>query len=210
MRHVSLLLALLFAAGCCNRCKDETSTRYHDDGRAKPVAALPAMIDTTSFDVPWSISDELTSTIVQMISKTGRIFIQSQDDFAIASNPFSGDLSWMKREFPNHEFAVFLELVEHDLIPSSKVASEQDVSNNLRMGVRLRVVDLRPTLPKIVLQELIRESYYIPKTLFPIDYNVITWGSEDYKTSPMGIAHLQISQEVAARVSEYILLAKSR
>ena len=110
MRCFSLLL-LLFAAGCCNRCKEITTTRYHEDGRAKPVAAVPLMIDTTSFDAAWSLSEELTEAVVQLVAKTGKIFVQLQDDCAIANNPFGNDLAWMKSEFQNQEFAVFLELV---------------------------------------------------------------------------------------------------
>jgi hypothetical protein len=210
MRYLSILFVAVFAVGCCSRCKDQSSTRYHEDGRAKPVTAMPAIIDTTSFDVPWSISEELTSTIAQMISKGGQIIIQSQDDFAIASNPFGGDLSWMKREFQNQEFAVFLELVEHEFAPSSNNPSDREYANNLKMGIRVRVIDLRGSDPKIVLQEMIRDSYYIPKTYFPVDYNTVTWGTDDYTDSPMGTAHAKIAQEVALRVSEYILLAKSR
>ena len=210
MRYLPIFLLTLLVAGCCNRYKNDTATRYHEDGRAKPVAAMPAMIDTTSFDLPWSISEELTSSIVQMVGKGGQIYIQSQDDFAIAANPFTGDLSWMKREFLNQEFAVFLELAEHELVPSSKTGSDIGISNNLNMGVRVRVIDLRGAEPKVVLQEMVRESYYIPKTLFPVDYDTVSWGTEDYKKTPMGVAHHQIAQEVAARISEYILLAKSR
>jgi hypothetical protein len=210
MRYLPIYLLTLFAAGCCSRCKNDTATRYHEDGRMKPIVAMPAMIDTTSFDVPWSISDELTSQIVQLISKKGQIFIQSRDDFAIASNPFIGDLSWMRQEFENQEFAVFLELAEHELVPVEKGAAGLDTSNNLNIGIRVRVLDLRGASPKVVLQEMVRESYYIPKTLFPVDYNSVTWGSSDYQKSSMGIAHAQIAQEVASRVSEYILLAKSR
>ncbi len=210
MRSFSLCLLTLIAAGCCSRCKDETATRYHEDGRAKPVAALPAMIDTTSFDVPWSVSEELTSAIGQIISKGGKIFVQSQDDFAIASNPFSGDLSWMKREFQNQEFAVFLELAEHEWISSMEEAADFDAANTLSMGVRVRVIDLRGNQPKIVLQEMIRDSYYLPKTLLPVDYDAISWGTEEYKNTPLGIAHRQLAQQIAGRVSEYILLAKSR
>jgi len=209
MRFLPFLLLVLFAAGCCSRCKDTTSSRYHDDGMAKPVAALPLMIDTTSFDAPWSIAEEITSTVAKTISKAGRIFIQSQDDFAICSNPFTGDLSWMKREFQNQEFAIFLELAEHDLVPS-KPNAEREVSNQLNLGVRVRVVDLRPAEPKVVLQELVRDSYFIPKTLFPVDYDVVTWGTEEYGKTPMGIAHARIASEISVRVSEYILLAKSR
>jgi hypothetical protein len=210
MRYLPIYLLTILAAGCCSRCKNETATRYHEDGMAKPVVALPAMIDTTSFDVPWSISDELTSQIVQLISKTGKIFIQSQDDFAIASNPFTGDLSWVQREFSTQEFAVFLELAEHEITPVTKGAVGLETSNNLNIGVRIRVLDLRGAEPKVVLQEMVRESYYIPKTLLPVDYSTVTWGSAEYPKSSMGIAHAEIAREVAARVSEYILLAKSR
>jgi hypothetical protein len=207
MRYLPFLFAAAFATSCCNRCNDTSMTRYHEDGRAKPVAAMPAIIDTSSFDAPWSISEEMTSTIVKMISRSGKIFLQSQDDFAIASNPFTnGDFSWMKREFQNQEFAVFLELVEHEFTPSRNSPN----SNNLKIGVRVRVIDLRGSNPKIVLQEMISESYFIPKTLIPVDYNIVTWGTEDYENSPMRMAHTQIAQEVASRISEYILLAKSR
>lgn len=210
MRILPIFLATMLAAGCYNRCNDEILTRYHNDGRAKPLTALPAMIDTTSYDSPWSISDEMTSMIAKIIAKGGNIFIQSQEDFAIASNPFCGDLSWMKREFQNQEFAVFLELVEHELVPSSKQSKDNESSHYLKMGIRVRVIDLRPSQPKVVLQEIVRDSYYIPKTLLPVDYNIVAWGTDEYKNSPMGTAHARIAQEVAARVSEYILLAKSR
>ena len=78
------------------------------------------------------------------------------------------------------------------------------------MGVRLRILDLRGSEPKIVLQEKIYDSYYIPKTLFPTDYNTVSWGTEEYKNSPLGIAHTRLIKEITTRVSEYILLAKSR
>ena len=188
------------------------TTRYHEDGRAKPIAAIPPMIDTTSFDAPWSIAEELTASIARSITSEGKIYIKKQDEFAVAENPFTNDLSWMPGEFQNQEFAVFLELVEHELAPASKSKhlSAQETSNNLNMGIRVRVIDLRGNEPKIVLQEMVRSSYYIPKSLFPADYNATPWGSEEYSKTPMGIAHAQITQEMASRISDYILLAKSR
>ena len=57
---------------------------------------------------------------------------------------------------------------------------------------------------------MIKESYFIPKTLIPTDYNTAVWGTDEFRNSPMGIAHAQLAQEIAARVSDYILLAKSR
>ena len=139
-----------------------------------------------------------------------RVDLHSQEDSSLSANPFACDLAWIKSEFPDHEFAVFLELAEHDFVPPVKNHSSGEVPNNLSMGIRIRVVDLRGASPKIVLQEIVRDAYYIPRTLLPTDYSSVTWGTEEYRKSPMGIAHAQIAREVAARISEYILLAKSR
>lgn len=199
----------LLAVGC-NRTNDYM-TRYHEDGRAKPVAAIASMIDTASFDVPWSISEELTSMISSQIRQAGKIYVVTKEDDAFADNPFGADLSWVKREFPDQEFAVFFELVEHEMAPASKKKdSPQENSTNLNMAVRLRVVDARGATPKIVLQEIVRETYFIPKTLVPEDYNTLTWGNPTFARTPMGIAHAQLARELSTRISDYILLAKSR
>lgn len=189
-------------------------TRYHEDGRQKPAVAIASMIDTTSFEVPWSLSEELTSMVVKRIADTKTIFVQSIDEFSSTKNPFSQDLSWMKNEFSGQEFLVFMELVQHDLVPTTRPKKKEpagpETANNLNMAVRIRVIDLRGAAPKIVLQEMVKESYYIPRSLLPTDYRRTTWGSDDYRSSPMGIAHSQLAQEISARLSDYILLAKSR
>ncbi len=211
MRPVSLLVLSVFAIGCTR--SSDLMTRYHEDGRAKPVAFIAPMIDTASFDAPWSISEELTSMIVSQIGGTGKIYIVSKEDDSFGETPFGQDLSWVKKEFPSEEFAVFLELVEHELSPASKGKknlSPHEVSFNLNMAVRLRVIDTRGQTPKIVLQEIVKDSYFIPKTLTPTDYVTACWGSAEFHKTPMGIAHSQITKEIASRVSDYILLAKSR
>ena len=211
MRYLPTLMLAILAVGCTRT--GDFITRYHEDGRAKPIAAIAAMIDTASFEAPWSISEELTSMIVAQIGQSGKIYVVSKEDESFAENPFHQDLSWMKREFPNQEFAVFLELVEHEIVPASKAKKDlpsQEVSSNLNMSVRLRVIDVRGQSPKIVLQEIVKDSYFIPKTLLPTDYNRVTWGTAEFSKTPMGIAHAELVREVATRVSDYILLAKSR
>jgi len=188
-------------------------TRFHEDGRAKPMVAVASMIDTTSFEIPWSLSEELTSNIVNKLAQTRAIFVQSIDDFSPTNNPFSQDLSWVRDEFPQHEFVVFMELVRHHFVVGDKAKkkpSELEVPNNLDMAVRLRVVDLRGHKPKIVLQEMVKESYYVPRSLLPTNYQKATWGTEEYRNSPMNIAHMQLVDEISLRLNDYILLAKSR
>lgn len=210
MRYLPLLMLSLLCVGCTRT--NDYMTRYHEDGRAKPVAAIASMIDTASFEVPWSISEELTSMISSQIRQSGKIYVVAKEDEAFAENPFGFDLSWVKREFPDQEFAVFFELVEHEIIPvaKSKKDAPQEISSNLNMAVRLRVIDIRGQNPKIVLQEIVRDTYFIPKTLIPDDYNMVSWGNPAFARTPMGIAHAQIARELATRISDYILLAKSR
>lgn len=210
MRYIpSILIAL--AAVSCNRSQNDEMSRFHEDGRAKPSVAIASMLDSTSFDVTWSLSEEITQGVMNGIAQSGQIYVHSQQESPFTENPFGSDLSWMKREFQGEEFVAFLELVEHEFSPVvTKGVSLQEASSNLNMAIRLRVVDLRPANPKVVLQEMIRDTYFVPKTLIPTDYSVDTWGTEGYRKSPVGIAHAQLIQEVSSRITDYILLAKSR
>jgi hypothetical protein len=213
MRLLSLSLLLVLATASCSRSNKDEMTRYHEDGRAKPVVAVASMIDTTSFDANWSLSDELTTMVMDRIGQTGQIFVKASEEMPFTENPFSSNLDWMKREFHSQEFVVFLELVEHECVAavkSKKNLPPQEVSTNLNMAVRVRVVDLRGMTPKIVLQEMVRDTYFIPKSLFPTDYTQVVWGTDEYRKSPMGIAHAGLVQEISSRVLDYILLAKSR
>jgi hypothetical protein len=213
--RIATALALGLIAASCNHSGIEL-TRYHEDGRAKPVVAVASMIDTTSFDMPWSISEELTNMITRQIAQSKTIYVNLKDDFSFSENPFGADLSWVKREFPNQEFVVFLELVEHEAVPAvegkkvPKNVSPCEFSTNLKMAVRVRVVDARPSSPKVVLQEIVRDTYFIPKSILPTDYSQVVWGTPEYVNSPMGIAHRQLTDQIVSRVSDYILLAKSR
>jgi hypothetical protein len=209
MRSIPAIFFAL-AAMSCSRNQDEMS-RFHEDGRAKPSVAVASLLDTTSFDASWSLSEELTQGVMNLVAGTGEIFVHSQEESPFTENPFGTNLSWMKREFQGEEFVAFLELVEHEFVPvKTKGISAQEASSNLNMGVRLRVVDLRQETPKIVLQEMIRDSYFVPKTLIPVDYSVEVWGTENFKKTPMGIAHAGLVKEIASRITDYILLAKSR
>ncbi len=211
MRYLSAIIVSLLAVGC-NQSTDFI-TRYHEDGRAKPEIAITSMIDTTSFELPWSLSEEFTSSLVQQVGVGGKLYVVATEDDVFTENPFGQDLNWIKREYADHEFVAFLELVEHEIAPTSKVRKDptsQQFSTNLNMAIRLRIVDVRGQTPVIVLQEMVKDSYFIPKTLMPTDYATAVWGTSEYQKSPIGIAHKQIIQEVASRIKEYVLLAKSR
>ena len=212
--YLCLCVALLFT-GCKTENKSDY-TRFHEDGRAKPVVAVANVIDSSNFDVNWSLSDEFTKLVLNRVSYQGKLFIPEycQSDLASNEDPFGQDLSWVKNHFPDVDFVVFLELIQHENIPASEKQSSsfsfyQDTSTYLNMTFRVRVLDIRENA-KIVLQEMIKDSYYISKNMIPTDYKVTTWGTDAYTTSPLGMAHAQIVKEIVERTQSYILLAKSK
>ena len=195
IRIFFILLTTLFLAGCHNKSNDLQATRFHDDGRAKPVVSIVPIMDSSSYEIPWSISDEFTFLVKDRLFKQGDLYLQSTEDFHLSNedNPFGSNISWVKKTFNPTEFVVFLELIEHEDLPlirtvkdPSKLSDIKKAASNLNVAMRLRIFDIRGDSPKIILQEMIKDSYYISNYIEKTDYNITQWGTEEYNTSPMG------------------------
>lgn len=218
IRNFFILVATLLLASCHNSNKDQQTTRYHDDGRAKPMVTIVPMMDSSSYEIPWSISEEFTSSVKDRLLKQGDLYLQNNETFHLSNddNPFGSNIHWIKKAFNSTEFVVFLELVEHEDVPllktvknPSKISEAKKSAVNLNIAMRLRIIDIRGDSPKIVLQEMIKDSYYISNYMERTDYNITHWGTDEYKTSPMGMAHAQFSKRIIERVNDYIMLSKS-
>lgn len=210
IRNLLFFLTILIAFGCKN---DMQTSRYYDDGRAKPVVYIPTIIDSSSFDFPWSLSEEFTSIITQKVIHKGTLHIptEPQGTFSIQDNPFGSDLSWVKKIYDPCQFVVFIELFEHDEVPIKDTENTLgNYASNVNMGARIRIVDIRGTHPKIVLQEAFEDSYYISKNLLKTNYNITIWGTDEYKSSPLSMAHNQFAKTITERINDYIMLAKNR
>ena len=210
-----LLITVLMLTGCKNENTEEEALRYHDDGRCKPVTEIVPVIETAFASLPWSLSEEFTSLLKSKINN--RIFVEgSQNGYLLTDNdPFSTNIDWIKNRSGNAEFTVFVELVEYENVPiisknHSKIPDSRKDAVTLNIGARIRIIDVRKSKPVIVLQEMIKDSYYMPNTIDNPDYNVVCFGTEEYKTSPLAIAHAQFIKQIATRVNDYILLAKER
>jgi hypothetical protein len=209
---------LIVAASLCLLCSCQHTTspeftKFYEDGRAKPVVAIAPIIDTSSFDMSWSLSEELQDMLVDHLAKKGTIYIPEQSNVSLHSseNPFGSDLSWVKREFAPNEFVVFLEVIQHEHVPARAVTDPlETASTNLNIAARVRIVDIRSGHPKIVLQELIKDSYFFPKNILPVDYSLVSYGTEDFLLTPIGVAHGKFAKLLVERLNDYILLAKSR
>ncbi len=208
-KYFALAIFTLFLFSSCsnNQSDNNNVSRFYDDGRARPVVAVSTVIDSTTYDLPWSLSEEFTYLIKNQLANNKNLFLSStevmDENLTNADNPFDINISWMKDRFNNSEFLVFLELLNHNELKKANIS-------NLEMSMRLRIVDVRGKEPKIVLQECINDNYYIAKGSIKEDYQNTIWGSAEYANSRMGLAHKQLAKEISNRISDYIALSKSR
>lgn len=219
MSRIAIAICLaVFAAGC--EFPEDSASRQaliHEEN-SKPVVALVPLIDSSMSELPWDLSDELTKAIQERLQIKEKLhLIQEQQVRSLTkkltpqNQPFATDLDWVKFFFPHEEFVVFVELIEHEEIPvaSQKVSSPKDSAYDLNMTARIRVVDIRNDQPRIVLQELVHDTHFIPKRFSRYNYDQVVWGGENYHLSPLGIAHGALSKEIAKRIEDYILLANN-
>lgn len=210
-----LTLSTLALLVSCQNSMNQSVTKYYEDGRARPTVAFVPVVDSTSFDHPWSLSEEFSTLITNCINKRKTLYLPQELDtsfeFSYDQNLFDTDLTWMKKEFSKHEFVILVEFLKHEKVPLMKRdVPLYELSSNLEMCVRVRIVDLRKEKPQIILQEKLSDSYFFSKNLLPIDYQQVTWGTDGYESTPLANAHKQIAEELVDRMNDYILLAKSR
>lgn len=220
-RRLGMIFSLCIATfGCSNNTSQDHTTRFHDDGRAKPVVALTPVFDRSNADIGWSLSEEFTDQIRHRIAKKNSFYLNTPDEvnavitsLTVENNPFSTDTAWVKEAFKGHEFVIFTELVEHDIHAKPLKGNFFDKvtpSSELALTMRIRLFDLRGPKAEIILQELVHQSHLIPKPSNINEPNPEKWKKMGFNVSPMGLAHSQFSKEVSKRIEDYILLSKSK
>lgn len=204
-----VLVSLLFVS-CAERHFSPNEFRYHDTGAAKPKVAIVPVITAKVKQMSWNLSDELTELISDKFLETKQFYVTK--DFSVLGkhlsdlseiNPLIEDVRWLYENASTSEFVVFIELVEHELHPKKSKIPPQGYT--LDMALRVHVIDIRGPNPKVILQELVQESFNIP---IKINYGSDGFSKTTFFLSPLGSAHTHISKRVAKQVQEYILLAK--
>ena len=217
MRTV-LILALTALLAGCGRNEPVSQVKYHDDGRKKPLVAMFDVLDSSEASMPWELSDEFSTELTKRIKKQDNLFLIRQDEiewqYPLQSDtklPFVND-TWLKENHPNADFLTLVELIEHDVVPRNpeKLSDENASSSyDLNVSARIKVIDVRDDAPKVILQEMINQSTYIPSQLANIDYNGTRWGKTMFLVTPVGLAHAKMEKAIVKRIEDYVMLAKS-
>ncbi|MBI2810761.1 MAG: hypothetical protein HYX67_08040 [Candidatus Melainabacteria bacterium] len=214
---LSLSVLSLIAVGCDDTNKN-TSQAYEQKSNSKPVVSVVPIIDNTKNSYEWNLSDELSSSLYYRFAQQDTLFLEKASavraktrKLAEGQNPFGPDITWVKKAFQGDDFVVFLELVEHEEVykqNKKKPVDNSETSADLNMSMRVRVFDVRDNEPKVILQELIHDSHFIPRPFTEANFYQVAWGHESFSVSPIGLAHAQFVKEIATRLEDYILMAK--
>ena len=217
-RYGALFLALAFIMGGCSNNSQETASLFKEDGRAKTLVAMLPVFDQSGASIGWSLSEEFIDSIRSRLEKGNQFFLATQDEMSVlvntlqgTENPFQSDTDWIGETFQNFEFAIFTELVEHTIYPKETSGSFLDIltpSFELSLTMRVRVFDLRLNKPKVILQELISQKHSVPSPSKHPKIDPEKWKRMSFHISPTGLAHSQMTKEIAKRVGAYITVAK--
>ncbi|MBS0627014.1 MAG: hypothetical protein JSS09_02260 [Verrucomicrobia bacterium] len=214
--YSTFCLTALFS-GCQ---KDNTTSATVSEIKAiKPAVAIVPLIDNSEQSLGWNISDEITYTLCSKLDQKNLFNlalpsqIRSQTKrMKGKNNPFGDDIEWIKQVFSEEDFVVFLELLEHREVPkeTTKPTPPSMLAADLKMGLRIRIIDNRGETPKITLQEILQDSHFIPRQFNQYNFDQCSWDTEEFSLSPVGIAHSQLIKELKDRIESYILLAKAQ
>ncbi len=217
MSRIALAISLALLTVGCQRSSSMHQARYYDDGRLKPAVALVPVINSTDSQFAWDLSNELTDSVANKLSKRDKLFLADlnktrlvYNQLGASHNPFGKEIEWIKRSCPGQDFAIFLELIEHNEIPQryNPTDNPSQCSAELNISLRLRVIDLRSEMPKVILQEIIHDRHHIPRQFTKYHFHQEPWGRDSFAISPVGLAHAQLVKEVVLRVEQYIMTAR--
>lgn len=213
---VGAALLALVTSGC-----DENDAPYQAYYQPKvvrkPVVAVVPVIDSTQNDYSWNLSEALTASVFQKLVEHGSFFLVSPErvrketkNLSETQNPFGIDTSWIKKTFQGNEFVVFLELVEHqEVLRQSRQSplARQECPADLNMSMRVRVFDVRGNQPKVVLQEIVHDTRYVPRQFTKENFTQVAWGDPEFEYSTVGMAQADFTRRIVSRVEDYIQLA---
>lgn len=216
LKKMCALMVLLLVTAC-GAARHGDYFRYTDEGVAKPVVALLPVIDRSDSGLCWSLSDELTEGLYDEAREEGALFLIPRTAACQYAERWKNEDLFGKelgftRCYRKGEFLVFMELIEHRMVPYEKGKIEPlypvhccKCDSVLLMKLRVRILDMRcPDEPKIVLQEIFQSNHMISRGGDQVDYKTCTWKSDRYSRTAFSIAHQRLMKDVMRRIEKII------
>jgi hypothetical protein len=190
--------------------------------RVKPTVFLVPVINSSEFEfpwiteaeLPWSVSEELTYEIRDQFARRGQFFLISEEETAgfeyelpPGTDYFGCDLEFAAN-IDNADFLVIINLLSERFVPYKERRYHFDYHYGmlplnwvLQMTAKIRIIDLRKGLPRLITDKLILRNHLFPrKHDISIDYYKEGWGTDFYLCTPLGLIHRRFSEDLARAI----------
>ncbi|NGX62274.1 MAG: hypothetical protein K940chlam9_01771 [Chlamydiae bacterium] len=204
-RTLFFCVCLSLCLASCNRTYRD-SALYQQSGRPKPIVTLlPTLDHSSDTSLAWDLSKEFTEEFRKKMYDSSKVYLlRDGADHAVAEklNPPNPEAipSEVIADLGATEFAVVTEIFEHKQTPHPTSVG----SATLELGMRVRVIDVRNSTPKVVLQEIYQQEQLIAPAYIQMDYQRNGWQSETFQNTPVGMLHNRMIREIAGRIEAYI------
>lgn len=203
---LSIVLSLI-AVGCGPRYVDYFP--YHDDGRPKPKVVLLPVLDESTADLPWDVSQELTNSMRYEIMNNGELYLWSQEEVdkqivTTGQVDFFTDESMLAQNFCGADFVILAEFLEQKDPCESGRLIQYAPCREVVIKTRIKIVDIRGNQPRIVQQEIFKNTYIVASEFDRRKAGNTVAGSAAYKETPIGSAHQRLVCDVVDRMEKVI------
>lgn len=201
LRTLNFLVFTMIAVGC-------TGPRYadfypcDDDGRSKPSVAIVAIRDSSSGVIAWNPAEVVTQAMNYELLYNNGVYALAEGEMGPSDTPadFNASEVALAQRYPSADFVVLLELTEDEFnnnlsqIPQDAVVICMPFQTRLNMSMRVKIVDLRPRCPRVILQEILSKTYLLPCPDI----------REEPSTSAGWKAHQRFGAALARRIEEVV------
>lgn len=216
MKYITPFI-LLFLMSCNKTSSSMDQVKYHDDGVAKPKVAVIKVMDTSSHNLDWDLASEFTEFLLEQLFSRSKFYltndfhmIGSEQLSQLKLSPYSDDMSWLLEMNNSSEFVLFTEILKHNLQePKNTNYNPLSHIKTLDLSLRICVLDIRKSSPRVVLQEIITKQYSIPFNFGSYNDSGSSLKKTTFSLSPLAFAHKNIVSEISKEIEDYILIAQS-
>lgn len=217
-RFLPLFFIALVLVGCGSKNTSIQAFKYHENAKKRPIVAMLPVLNRTDSYLPWDLSQEFTSEIQKRLMHRSVVYLNSVDvpthlrmklERADVVNLARDDFHELAAQ---NDFVVLLELLEHSETPLTNAYIDaetpaESMDRVLNMKMRVKVIDLRASTLKVVLQQVKNIEHLIPRDYSHVNYEKVVWGSDAYPATAYGRAHAKLEKELSKQIENYISIA---
>lgn len=222
LRYFSIFICVVLLAGCTRHAAPPivwvpfpAAVEPDYIGHQGPKVVLIPLFDSSNSTLPWSVASEINQEIREKIKWDDTLLLYSdrltfQETLCLGHETLEGAAAHVRARECGGDLLVLLELTQHDVLslqreenPRMCCREGRRFSSTLAQRIRIKVIDLRSAVPRVVLEETLASHTTIPRAYEFFDYREHPLGSTKYATTPMALAHARIATDVANYIEEF-------